>query len=244
MGFRNVTNIHTDLLLALDRKQRTQLAPFTVLLGDVRLPCIGSVPGEGKNGSGGPVQLSAGLIDFLNRVAHAKAIDESDHGFFLRYTTQIATKNRNSAVPDFDALPTPTARDFQTMNRQASQFNQMAGGLVAIDLAHHYLGHYSRHAAELASDTTLPMPVNTLITEQEWREAVLRGAHNALACGLGVEGLKTLFECFDRMPSRPAWSAYFLPPKANVTKLNAELKKLEREFFTMDQQMQKAGHRR
>ena len=127
------------------------------------------------------------------------------------------------------------------MNRQASRFNQMAGGLVAIDLAHQYLGHYNRHSLELPSQGTLPMPVNTLITEQEWRTAVLRGAHNALACGLGVEGLKAVFECFNQMPCRPAWAAYFIHSKANVAQINAELERLERDFFAMNQQMQKTG---
>ncbi len=241
MGFRNITNIHTDLFLALDRKQRLLLDPATMLLREVRLPCIASLPGEDKKGRGGPVQLSAGFIDFINRVAHAKAIDESDRGFFLRYTKQIALQTRTTPVPDFDALLSADARSFQTMNRQASHFNQMVGGLVAIDLAHHYLGHYSRHALEFPSQASFPMPVNTLITEQEWRAAVLRGAHNALACGLGVEGLRTVFECFDQMPARPAWAAYFIHSKANVAKINAELGRLDRDFFAMNLELQKPG---
>jgi hypothetical protein len=127
------------------------------------------------------------------------------------------------------------------MNRQASHFNQMAGALVAIDLAHQYLGHYSQHAQEFAPDSTAPTPVNMLITEQEWREAVMRGANNALACGLGVEGLRALFDGFDRMQSRPAWAAYFIHPKANVNKISSELRKLERDFFVVDRELHKAS---
>ena len=35
------------------------------------------------------------------------------------------------------------------MNHQASQFNQMAGALIAIEMAHHYLGHYKKYEASL-----------------------------------------------------------------------------------------------
>ena len=243
MGFRNVTNIQADLILALDRKQRVFVAPAVMLLGDVRMPCIASLPGSGgaKNSPGGPVQLSGGFIDFINHVAHAKAIDESDRGFFLRYMTRIAQQGRSGATPEFAALTSPDERTFQIMNGQASHFNQMAGGLVAIDLAHHYLGHYSRHALEFASGSGVPTPVNSLITEQEWRDAVMRGANNALACGLGVEGLRSLFDSFGRMQSRPPWASYFIHPKANISKINSELGRLERDFFVMNMEMQKPG---
>ncbi|MEY2410788.1 MAG: hypothetical protein QOF48_3458 [Verrucomicrobiota bacterium] len=241
MGFRNITNIQGDLLAALDRRQRQLVGTSTKLLADVRMPCIASLPGADAKTAGGPVQLSSGFIDFVNRVAHAKAIDETERGFFRRYTTQISLQTRGNGAPDFQTLVSANAQSFQTMNRQASQFNQMVGGLIAIDLAHQYLGHYGKHSAEFPTQAAFPMPVNELITEQEWRTAVLRGAQNALACGLGVEGLKTVFECFDHMPSRPAWATYFIHPKANVTKINAELGKLERDFFVMNGDMQKGG---
>jgi hypothetical protein len=174
-------------------------------------------------------------------VAHAKAIDESDRGFFARYTTQLGAKSRDNAIPEFVALHSAKERTFQIMNRQASHFNQMAGTLVAIDLAHQYLGHYRRHAQEFSGDATAPTPVNTLITEQEWREAVMRGAKNALACGLGVEGLRSLLEGFGRMQTRPAWAAYFIHPKANLNKISSELGRLERDFFVMNEEPQKAN---
>ena len=45
------------------------------------------------------------------------------------------------------------------------------------------------------------------------------------------------------MPNRPAWAVYFVHSKAKLSRINAELKKLERDFFAMDQQMQKFGGR-
>ena len=238
MGFRNVTNLQSDLYIALDRKKRPLVSSQAVLLASVRQPCVGSVP---AGGSGAPVQVSAGFIDFLNRVAHAKAIDQSERGFFGSYTKQVAQQPRNSSLPDFDARSSPTAWTLDTMNRQASQFNQMAAAFVAIDLAHHYQGNYSKHAAELTAEAGFPMPINAVVTEQEWRDAVMRGARNALDCGLGVDGLKTVFQCFEQMPSRPAWAVYFVHPKANLSKISAELGKLERDFFVMNHQLQKFG---
>jgi len=239
MGFPNVTNIHKDLIGALDKKQRRQVRTNTQLLSNVRLPCVGSRPASDGTSLGGPMCFSDGFIDFINHVAHARAIDESDRGFFGRYTTQIAVRGRTGGELEFDALSASEAWDFKTLNRQASHFNQMVGGLIAIDLAHHYLDHYRKHSAALLADSATPMPVNAVITEQEWRAAVLRGARNALACGLGVEGLKAVFECFDRMQTRPAWAAYFIHPKAKAAKINAELDRIERDFFAMDHQLQK-----
>lgn len=236
MGFRNVTNLHADLFLALDKKKRQQVSPQTILLTAVRLPCLASQP---SGDSRAPVQVSAGCIDFLNRVAHAKAIDQAESGFFVSYTAQVARQARSAPVPDFDTRAARSAWDLNTMNRQASHFNQMAAALVAIDLAHHYLGHYRKHAPEFASASAFPLPISAMLTEAEWRDAVMRGARNALDCGLGVDGLRAVFECFDQMPSRPAWAAYFIHPKAKAAKINTELNRLEREFFAMNHQLQK-----
>ena len=244
MGFRNITNLNADLLLALDKEKRRQVSSHAVLLPALRLPCAASHPESGAGKSGGPVCVSAGFVEFINRIAHARAIDESNRGYFGRYTTQISRPAQTTSLPELGPVPSKNEWNLQTMNRQASYFNQMAGSLVAIDLAHQYLGHYRKYAQQLPPDSLQPMPINAVITEQEWRTAVLRGARNALDCGLGVEGLKVVFECFDQMPSRPAWACYFIHPKANASKMNAELVRLERDFFAMNHQMQKGGRGR
>lgn len=234
LGFRQVARLESDMFSALEPKRRRQVSFETTLLQDVRVPCLVSAPGADSAAPGGPVQVSLAFVDFLNRLAHAKAYDESEPGFFIRYTARLADDTRSTPVLDFDALLPKKAWNFQTLNRQASHFNQMAGGLVAIDLAHHYLGHYRKHGAAFGASAALPLPINTLVTESEWRAAVLRGSENALACGLGADGLRTVFECFSQMPQRPAWAAYFIHPGADVRRINAELAKQERGFFAMD----------
>lgn len=241
MGFRNVTNINVDLVLALDPSKRRQVSSNTLLLGAVRLPCVASLPGANPDGPGKPVLVSASFVDFINRVAHAKAVDEAERGFFLRYTTKLAEDPRTTLAPDFDTQLPQRAWSFNTMNRQASHFNQMVGGLLGIDHAHHYLGHYRKNARFFDQQTALPVPINAVITVEEWRQAVLEGARNALACGLGVDGMKAIFECFGQMSTRPPWAAYFIHPQADVRRINAELVNAERDFFAMDVKPRKIG---
>jgi len=240
-GLRNVTSINADLVLALDPSKRRQVSSNTLLLGTVRLPCVASSPGTNPDLPGEPVRISTTFIDFINRVAHAKAVDEAERGFFLRYTTRLAEDSRTMLAPDFDMLLPQRAWSFNTMNRQASHFNQMVGGLLGIDHAHHYLGHYRKNAKNFDHRTALPQPVNAMITEPEWRQAVIDGARNALACGLGVDGMKAIFECFGQMPTRPPWAAYFIHPQADVQRIILELVQTERDFFAMDAKPRKIG---
>ena len=59
----------------------------------------------------------------------------------------------------------------------------------------------------------------------------MEGAQKALDCGLGVEGLEVLYDSIGVMPKRPAWTVYFLPAKAKVSKIKRDLNKLEKDFF-------------
>ena len=70
-----------------------------------------------------------------------------------------------------------------------------------------------------------------MISLTEWNDALMAGAKNALECSLGVDGIKSFFECIDKMPQRPLWTEYFLLPKANVRKVNIQLTRLEKAYF-------------
>jgi hypothetical protein len=179
------------------------------------------------------VQVSPGFIHFINSLSHAKALSEANTDVVKAYAARLAASPLPPAVTD--GMAPEKAWGFDVMNVQAGQFNQMAGAMVAIDFAHHYLGHYKKYAAQLNPDTTGTIPpIGNFISEREWRDAVLKGAKNALDCGLGMDGLKTLFECMDAMPSRPAWCAYFAPAKANLSKPSRELQRLESDFLLVD----------
>jgi hypothetical protein len=61
------------------------------------------------------------------------------------------------------------------------------------------------------------------------------GVINTLNLGLATDGVQALFDCIAKMPKRPAWTLYFLPEKANVSKLKKDMQKLENRFFSGEQ---------
>jgi hypothetical protein len=169
------------------------------------------------------------LIDVLNYVSHAKAVDNVDAGFFTKAINSLASENGTRLA----ALYQPTHKKswaFNTMNWQLSHFNQMAAGLIAIDMAHHYLGHYSKYASRLG-DAKKPVPFYSVLSQKEWREAVLAGSRHALDCGLAPEGLVVLYDAITRMPQRPSWAVHIMPSTAEVSILRLELKRVEATFF-------------
>jgi hypothetical protein len=223
-GFQNLTQLSKDLHRALEPNQRKNLFPAPVLVKDQTTPYL--QPSKHFTGSNmvAAVYVSPGFVDLMNHLSHALALDSSQKGYLKKYLADVSeqsTSLRNVSHQQTWA--------FDTMNHQMSFFNQMAGTLIAIDMAHHYLGHYTKYAAKLSESPNVAL--NSLVTPQEWRKAVMQGSHNALNIGLGVEGIKTLFDAVANMPSRPAWTAYLLPQTANVGKTKKDLDKLEEYFF-------------
>ncbi|HXG46089.1 MAG TPA: hypothetical protein VNO52_00565 [Methylomirabilota bacterium] len=223
-GLASVRKICAELHASLPpARQRSVLAEP----GLVEHPSPWITPAPATDGRG-EIRLTTGFVDFMNALAHARALDTRQEQFSTRY---VATLGSCENVPPVSSLPLPAeAWSFDTLNRQSSLFNQTVGALAAVCLAHHYLGHHRKHAAALRS-TEGPVPFYTVATASEWREAVLKGAKNALDCGMGVEGLCSFYECLERAAPRPAWVAHFLPAKADLSRLRKDLEKLEKNFF-------------
>ena len=171
-------------------------------------------------------------MDLINRLAHARALEESASGYFDRYVQSLAPDG-SSKEPMGKSLPAEQVWNFDTMNHQVSLFNQMVGAMVAIEMAHHYLGHFKKHPAN-ATDATTPPSFTERVSEKEWREAVLKGARNALDCGLGVDGFRALLTAVEKAANRSAWTAYLVHPKAETSKLSRDLEKLEKDFFLVE----------
>ncbi len=228
-GFKSISKISTELYNALDGKKRGQLLPIPVLLQNYPTPYV--EPGIYSDGTKvwQAVSLSSGLVDFLNCLSHAKAMEAGDRSAYSRYVEGL--RNTSAGMPAAQAVANNMDWSFDTMNHQVSHFNQMAGALVAIEMAHHYLGHYKKYESKMKDAQGNPVPINSLVTPQEWREAVLKGAKNALDCGLGVDGLKVVLETMDKKETRPTWSIYFVPNEANLAKVKKDLTKLEKDFF-------------
>lgn len=224
-----ITKISIELHQALDAKKRQQLRAEPRLLTEVTAPCIAPYLNPDKLGE---VTLSATWVDLINRLAHARALEESASGYFDRYVQSLAPDG-SSKEPMGKSLPAEQVWNFDTMNHQVSLFNQMVGAMVAIEMAHHYLGHFKKHPAN-ATDATTPPSFTERVSEKEWREAVLKGARNALDCGLGVDGFRALLTAVEKAANRSAWTAYLVHPKAETSKLSRDLEKLEKDFFLVE----------
>ena len=225
-GFATMGRIAGDLHRALPAEKRLGLASGPVLMESNRPPYLQL--GELAQTNSRVVFVSPALIDILNYVSHAKAVDQVDAGFFEKAVDGLAAQSGS-------ALPPPThsnAWAFNTMNWQMSHFNQMAAGLTAIQMAHHYLGHYRKYAAQLG-DTKNPAPLYAVLTPKEWRDAVLAGSRHALDCGLAPEGLIVLYDAISRMPKRPSWTVHVMPPSSEISILRLELNRVEATFFDM-----------
>lgn len=236
-GLTNILKIAGELHVALAPKQQQIVQGDPVYLDQITTPCIAPVEVASGAEPRRTVQISAGFIQLVNSLAHARAMTEPGNDVVKAYAARLASAGGDRLPSVTQGVAPEKAWDFDTMNVQAGQFNQLAGSLIAIDLAHHYLGHYKKYAGQLAAAGQSPAPapaINNLVTEKEWREAVMKGAKNALDCGLGVDGLKTLLECMEAMPNRPNWTAYFVPTKANLSKMTRDLQRLENDFFLVE----------
>jgi hypothetical protein len=227
-GYPTMARLAEDLHRALPKEKREALAARPVLLERINLPYLELGPQSAANTNARAVFVSGALFDALNYVSHARAVDAVDNGFFVKAVNSLACDNGEKGLP---ALYQPThdkAWSFNTMNLQLTYFNQMAAGLLAVEMAHHYLGHYSKYAAELAGSKK---PLHSVLSQKEWREAVLAGSRHALDCGLAPEGLVVLYDAISRMPHRPSWAVHVMPPAAEVSILRLELKRVEATFF-------------
>jgi hypothetical protein len=141
---------------------------------------------------------------------------------------------QESGDKELRELPNLSNKKYWTLemiNEQLSNFNQIVGEVVGIKLAHYYLGHYKKYKDKLVNSQGKPVPINTLLTAAEWDQAVKLGVRNALDCGLGIDGVKALYDCIDKMPKRPEWTLYFLPANVKVSRLKRDLEKIESDFF-------------
>jgi hypothetical protein len=233
-GYSDVVRICGELHHALGPKERQEIFPRPALLNQVIPPCV--QPGVCSDGKRNwrAVHISAAFVDFLNQLSHARAIDLEEQGYLKRFLAALAADTGAQPTVGLAVAPRSQTWSFDIKNHQLSHFNQMAGALLAIGMAEHYLGYYDKYAAQLTDGQNRTVPINLVLTESEWRKAVLAGAHNALSCGFGIDGLKVLLDAIAAMPTRPAWTLYFVPQNAQVAKVRRDLDKLEKKFFLLE----------
>lgn len=220
-GVQVAMQIGSDLYDSLDAKYRNKLQSPPLATVSSETPVV--VLSERNQ-----VSISTGFVDLINHIAHAKAIDRIQPGYFDQYMSSLAGQAQSGTLKAPEIAEDRYWAD-SVMNDQASFFNQMIGLTVAINLSHSYLGQFNRHASQLESGKLVP--INNYLTASEWDTGVRAGAVNSLNCAYSTEGAKALFAAIDKMPHRPAWTAYIVPQNVDIKRLNKQLARYEVDFF-------------
>jgi hypothetical protein len=232
-GYSSMMKLGKDIYTALKGQQRATISPQPISIETDVTPFV-RMQYEQYLDDPKPIRgvwISAGFIDLVNNVAHAKAIDAKQKGYFNRYIEILA---RESGDTSLQPLPNDTNPAFWTddmLNEQLSNFNSIVGIVVGIKLAHHYLGQYDKYKDRLVDANGKVTPINNLLTPKEWDEAFAKGVRNALEAGCTIEGVIPFFEAFDKMKVRPAWVAYFMPDNVKFAAMKREMERIQRRFF-------------
>jgi hypothetical protein len=229
-GFSEAVRVGNALYESLDPKRQVGISPHPIALETEPTPYVRA---GGFNFNGQQLKVvvvSTGFVELMRRVAKARAFDPVEPGYFARYLGLLSDTDPAKGIPE---LPNGTDERFKTedlLNNQRTYFAQMVSMVVAVELSHHYLGHYEKYADKLTAD----MPINAVMKRADWQKSVELGAENSLSAGYGSESVCIFYAALEKMRQRPAWATYFLPQDENVKKLTAKLVKQEKKFFNFD----------
>jgi len=228
-GIKVALQIEADLYNTLDAKYRVRVPAPPTSGAALNATATALMGRDGETNALHETPVSPGFVDLINHIAHAKAIDRSEPGYFDQYMSGLARETAIGHLPQAPDITEDCYWTDQVMTDQASYFNQMIGMTMAMNLSHHYLGQFDKYAGVMQSGRFIP--INNLLTRSEWEKGVRAAAANALNCALGTEGSKALFDAIDKMPLRPAWTAYIVPQSINIKGLNQQLGMYEIAFF-------------
>lgn len=231
-GYSVIMSLGADLYKTLGKAEQQIIHSQPIFLETDMMPSIKLVEYEDDPKPMRAVFISAGFIDLMNQVAHAKAIDRVEKGYFQKFVLALAQETGEKELKELPNLSNKKYWTEDMINEQKSNFSQMVGMVVAIELSHHYLGHFKKYAAQLEDAKGKATPINNLLTPAEWDESLKAGARNALDAGLGVQGALALYEAMAKMPQRPPWADYFLPKTVKVDRVKKDLEKWEKKFFS------------
>ncbi len=232
--FSAIKQVGNDLFEALKPSFKAQLNPNPIWYKEDVPPLVRPFLFENEKTPLHIVFVSKGFVQLVNSVAHAKAIDKIEPGFFEKYIQKLSQASGEQLVPALPEMSDPKYWTDDVINEQLSYFNQIVGAVAAINLAHQYLGQADKYGDVLHDSAINPVTMATSCTPGEWEQALKLGAGNALDCGFGMDGLKAFYECIVGMEKRPGWTFYFLPAKVradNLPKIKKMLDGIESRFF-------------
>ncbi len=133
-GFSIVIKLGAELYSALPANYSGQLDSQTIALQPQDLPVLAPVSTTDQTRAVRQVCLSAGFIDMVNHICHAKAIDRIEKGYFDRYVKNLAESCASNPSAQAPNIVNPRYWTVDVMNDQLSYFNQVIGLLTAINL--------------------------------------------------------------------------------------------------------------
>ena len=228
-GVQAASTLGNALYSALDPRFQGGLHPNPVTVENMEAPVITPIALHDGNQRLGEVFVSTGYIDLLNHLAHAKAIDRIQPGYFQQYILNLSRDMGGDAPPKAPTIIDNRYWTDEIMTLQEGYFNQIIGMTMALNLSHHYLGHYSKFSGRMLAGKLVP--INSLLAPVEWDASVKAATLNALNCALGTDAPAALFDAIGKMPKRPAWTAFIVPPTADLKGLSKQLKVDEIAFF-------------
>jgi hypothetical protein len=220
-GIKEALKAGSDLYQTLAAKFQKQVDSQPLAVQTMDDPVIVPIISTEENKAHNQVSVSAGFIDLINHLCHAKAIDRIQPGYFDRYLANLARGSAEGALPKPPNMVDARYWKDDIMNDQISNFNQIMGMLVAINLTHHYLGHMNKYGRVLAAGKLTP--INGLLTADEWKASLKAGAINSFDCACTSEALNALLEGINKLPQKPAWTLYIVPDRTDLKQLTKEL---------------------
>lgn len=186
----------------------------------------------GRAGNAWPfVSISTGYVDLVNRFSHAAAIGKLDKGYYRRYLESWAAHPEATTVPPLPQIENPRYWSNRILDEQQTNFGDLVGMSIGVNMAHHYLGHFEKYKARLQRPDGTRVPINEVITIPEFELALKMGVHTSLEHAYGVEGVVGLYEALQKGKVRPAWSILFVPPGFDLGKGIRDLEKQRKLFY-------------
>lgn len=215
------------LLQTLPAKTQRQFPAQPVVLSTNQEPRVEIGPAA-VNAPWPPVVVSHGFYNLLSQIAQAQAHDRKEPGFFRKFIAALAQPSPGPSPLASPFISGQPPADEELANEAKGNLNQLLSLAIATQLAHHYLGHSQKYAAQLAAGSPAHLVAcGNLLSPAEWEETLKAGARNALETGAFSEASRLLLKEIDRMPGRPAWTVHFLPDKVAARSVTRDLEKFE-----------------
>ncbi|MGZ8937966.1 MAG: hypothetical protein ACXW32_02015 [Limisphaerales bacterium] len=230
-GYSSIMKLGKDIHAALKAEYREIIAAQPISIETDTTPFARLLYFSDQPKAIRGVWISAGFIDLVNQVAHAKAIDRREKDYFNRYGEMLAQETGQQPLRPLPDVGNARFWTEEMLNEQQSNFNSIVGMVVGMKLANHYLGHYDRYRGKLNEEKGPAVAINNLLTRAEWEEAFRDGVRNAVRAGCMTEGVIPFFEAFDRMKRRPAWAGHFLPDDVKFSSMRQEMERMQRLFL-------------